>query len=50
MIADTEIKGASHSCECGKSNRLMKKIFDAVSIEKLFAYGASRIEDKRKML
>lgn len=38
------------SCECGYSNLLMKKVFEAVSFGQLLAYGAKRTEEKRKQM
>ena len=46
MISDGG--GFAHSCECGFHNRLMDEKFAGVSIEELLAYGAGRIEEKKR--
>ena len=48
MIADPKIKGAAHSCECGKYNRIIKERFEGVKIEDLIKYARIRIQDKKE--
>lgn len=51
-IVDVDTPGhyESHSCICGKYNRIMKEIFKDVSLGELIAYKEMRTKQKMGLL
>jgi hypothetical protein len=47
----TNVNGcySGRSCECGWAIEQQEKVFEGVTLEHLLAYGAGRVEEKRRL-